>query len=254
MDATQALRGLPPEFFLVHHGLPREGPGSDAATLRALRGLPELPPSPRIFDLGCGPGAQTLVLARTLGTRVVAVDLHRPFLDQLERSARQAGLADLIETRCADFGALDEPPSSIDLIWCESAVFIMGFAESIRCWRPFLRSRGLMVVSNAVWLVDNPPAEAVAHWAEDHSMATVRESVRRAESEGMRVIDTFPIEPEAWWEYYAPLRRRVEELRNGAAGNSALARMLNETEREITVFERYGDTFGYQFFLMRKTL
>lgn len=91
MDATQPLRGLPPELFLVHRDLPREGPGCDAATLRALRGLPELPPSSRVFDLGCGPGAQTLVLARALGTRVVAVDLRRPFLDQIERSARRGG-------------------------------------------------------------------------------------------------------------------------------------------------------------------
>lgn len=251
MDATGPLRGLPPEFFLVHRDLPREGPGCDAATLRALRRLPALPASPRVFDLGCGPGAQTLVLARALGTRVVAVDLHRPFLEQLELSARLAGLTDLVETRCADFGALGEPASSIDLIWCESAVFILGFAESIRCWRPMLRPRGLMVVSNAVWLVDDPPAEAVAHWGEDPSIAGVRESVRRAEAEGMRVLDTFPLEPEGWWEYYRPLRRRVDELRASAGSNAALAPWLDATEREIATFERFSDAFGYQFFLLQ---
>jgi SAM-dependent methyltransferase len=253
MDATQALGSLPPEFFVVHRGLPREGPGCDAATLEALRLLPELPPSPRVFDLGCGPGAQTLVLARTLGSRVVGVDLHRPFLKQLEHSARQAGLADLIEARCADFGDLGEEPASLDLIWCESAAFIMGFGESIRCWRPLLRARGLMAVSNAVWLVDDPPAEAAAHWAGDHSIATVRQSVRSAESEGMRLIDTFQLRPEARWEYYTPLRRRVEDLRASTTITPALAQMLDETEREIAVFARHGDSFGYQFFLMQKT-
>lgn len=129
----------------------------------------------------------------------------------------------------------------------------MGFGESIRCWRPLLRARASMVVSNAVWLVNNPPAEAVAHWAEDRSIATIQDSVGRAESEGMRVIDTFPLESEGWWEYYRPLRRRVEELHESAAANPALARMLDATEREIAVFERYGDTFGYQFFLMQNT-
>ena len=252
MDATGPLRGLPREFFVLHRELPREGPGCDAATLRALRRLPPLPRSPRVFDLGCGPGAQTLVLARTLGTRVVAVDLHQPFLDELVKSARRAGLSDLIETRCADFGALAEPASSIDLIWCESAMFIMGFAESIRCWRPLLKPGGFMVVSNAVWLAGAPPAEAIAHWAEDTSIASVAESVRRAEAEGMQVIDTFPLEPEGWWEYYRPLHRRVEALRGRAATDAALARLLDATEGEIAVFERFGDTFGYQFFLMQK--
>ncbi|HET7788882.1 MAG TPA: class I SAM-dependent methyltransferase [Myxococcales bacterium] len=252
MDATQALRSLPPEFFVVHRDLPREGPGCEAATLKALRLLPALPAAPRVFDLGCGPGAQTLVLARALGSRVVAVDLHRPFLEQLEGSARQAGLAHLIEARCADFGDLGEEPSSIDLIWCESAAFIIGFAESIRCWRPLLKAGGLMAVTNAVWLVDDPPAEAVAHWAGDPSIATVRKSVRAAESEGMRLIETFQLGPEAWWEYYTPLRRRVEDLRARATLSPALAQVLDETEREIAGFERNGDSFGYQFFLMQK--
>jgi SAM-dependent methyltransferase len=252
MDATQPMRGLPPEFFIVHADLPREGPGCEAATLRALRRLPPLPPSPRVFDLGCGPGAQTLVLARELRTRIVAVDLHQPFLDELERSAARAGLSDLVETRCADFGALRD--TDIDLIWCESAMFIMGFAESIRCWRPLLKPRGLMVVSNAVWLVDDPPAEAVAHWAQDPSIATVQESVRRAEAEGMRVIDTFALEPEGWWEYYGPVRRRVAALRERAAANPVLAQILDANEREITGYERFGGkSFGYQFFLMQNT-
>lgn len=56
---TTPAPSFPPEFFLVHRGLPREGPGNDAATLQALRRLPPLPASPRVLDLGCGPGAQT---------------------------------------------------------------------------------------------------------------------------------------------------------------------------------------------------
>lgn len=246
-----SLRSLPPAFFQVHRGLPREGPGSDAATLRALRRLPALPASPRVLDLGCGPGAQTLVLARELGTPVVAVDLHRPFLDQLERSAREAGLAHLVEARCADMGALDEPPASVDLIWCEGAAFVLGFAESIRRWRPLLRGAGLMAVSDAVWLVGDPPAGARAHWAR-YPLASAAERVRAAEAEGMAVIDSFPLGPEAWWEYYRPLRRRAEALRREAAGDPALARALDETELEIAGFERHGGAFDYQFFLMRK--
>jgi SAM-dependent methyltransferase len=241
---------LPPEFFVVHQGLPREGPGSDEATREALRRLPPLPSSPRVLDLGCGPGAQTLVLARELGTRVVAVDLHRPFLDQLERSAREAGLAERVELRCEDIGALGDPPSSVDLIWCESAIFVLGFVEGLRRWKPLLRAGGLMVVTEAVWLVDDPPEEAIAHWRE-YPITRAEQNVRLAEAEGLRVIDTFLLGAEAWWEYYRPLRRRVQALRRGAV-DPALAQVLDETEREIAGFERHGDAFGYQFFLMEK--
>jgi methylase of polypeptide subunit release factors len=65
--------------------LPREGPGDDASTECALRLLQHLPPRPRILDIGSGPGAQTLVLARATGGTVTAIDVHQPFLDESMR-------------------------------------------------------------------------------------------------------------------------------------------------------------------------
>jgi serine/threonine-protein kinase HipA len=103
-------------LLVLHEDLPREGPGSDACTREALRRLPPLPPAPRVLDLGCGPGRQTLVLAETLGCRVVAVDLHRPYLERLEAAARDRGLSHLVETRQADMGTLDVAAGSVDLI------------------------------------------------------------------------------------------------------------------------------------------
>ena len=64
-------------FFKLHSGLPREGPGSDASTRKAIRALPSLPPSPRVVDLGCGPGRQTLVLAQALSSSIIAADIHQ---------------------------------------------------------------------------------------------------------------------------------------------------------------------------------
>jgi hypothetical protein len=77
-------------------------------------------------------------------------------------------------------------------------------------------------------------------------------NVRCAEAEGMRVLDSFPVGAKAWREYYGPLRRRVEELRGTAAGNPALLQVLEETDREIAVYDRHRSSFGYQFFLMQK--
>ena len=109
-------------FFRLFEGLPRQGPGSDACTREALRRLPALPARPRVVDLGCGSGRQTLVLAESLQVKVIAVDLHQPFLDQLAASAHARGLARLVETRCADMGALELPSGSVDLLWSEGAV------------------------------------------------------------------------------------------------------------------------------------
>lgn len=50
----------------LHSGLPRQGPGSDENTANALRRLPQIPSPARIYDLGCGAGRASLVLANIL--------------------------------------------------------------------------------------------------------------------------------------------------------------------------------------------
>ncbi|MDB5040737.1 MAG: transferase [Candidatus Eremiobacteraeota bacterium] len=55
-----------PLFFELHSSLPREGPGDDATTRSVLLSL-DLPQAPKVLDVGCGPGAGSLVLARESG-------------------------------------------------------------------------------------------------------------------------------------------------------------------------------------------
>ncbi|MCP5110677.1 MAG: class I SAM-dependent methyltransferase, partial [bacterium] len=120
-------------FFILYSGLPRQGPGSERSTLQALRRLPGLPPNPRVLDLGCGTGRQTLVLARTLGGRITAVDTYAPYLEELTK----AGFAEVIETRELSMDALDYPEPSSHPIWPETAVYILGAPRALQPWRPF---------------------------------------------------------------------------------------------------------------------
>ena len=47
----------------LHRGLERQGPGDTDYSNYIISQLPELPPNPRILDMGCGTGAGTLILA-----------------------------------------------------------------------------------------------------------------------------------------------------------------------------------------------
>lgn len=79
--------------------LPRQGPGSDACTEKMFRLLPGLSPDPKILDVGCGSGRQTLVLARLApDAQVTAVDIFPPVLDTLDARAQKAGVAGRIRT------------------------------------------------------------------------------------------------------------------------------------------------------------
>src|ERR1700680_1281493 len=99
---------LPKDLFRqLTEGLPRQGPGSTEATLRALRMVRDLPRRPQILDVGCGPGAQTIDLARATGGRIVAVDVRSRFLEELTARAEAAGVADQITTVKASMSAMD---------------------------------------------------------------------------------------------------------------------------------------------------
>ena len=68
-------------FWEIHSDLPREGPGDSTSTARAYAAASDLPPQPKILDIGCGPGMQTLDLAKLSGGEIIAIDFHQPFLD-----------------------------------------------------------------------------------------------------------------------------------------------------------------------------
>ena len=45
----------------------------------------------------------------------------------------------------------------------------------------------------------------------------------------------------------------MARLRQEADTNAALAEILDDTEREIAIYDRYGVSYGYVFYLMRKS-
>ncbi|QAT87079.1 HipA-like protein [Corallococcus coralloides] len=245
------LRQTVNAFFTLYNELPRLGPGSDACTREALRRLSPLPPSPRVLDLGAGTGRQSLVLARELDTRVTAVDLHRPYLDRLEREAREQGLSDAIVTRQEDMRALSLPPGSIDLIWSEGAIYLLGFEQGLRQWRPLLAPGGQVAVTECTWLTDVRPPEAVRFWAAGYpSMGNIAQNHASAEAAGFTVLDTFTLPASAWWDdYYTPLLQRIERLRPTA--DAALREVIAAAEQEVNLYRRHGDSYGYVFYLLR---
>jgi len=244
----------PEDFALLHTGLPREGPGSDATTLAALGRIHCLPREPRVLDIGCGPGKQTLVLARALGVRVTAVDIHQPYLDRLRAAAAGASLSGLIETRRISMDALDYPDDTIDLIWCEGAIFVLGVSQALQRWRPMLRKGGIVAFTEASWLGEQRPAEAAAFWQKVYpSIGSVAENVAAANREGYEVFDQFTIPADDWWaEYYKPMQVRIAQLSEQAHLDADLAGVLDFAREEIGLFSRYHGSYGYVFYFARK--
>ena len=243
---------IPEAYAIVFAGLPRQGPGSEASTLEALRRLPNLPDSPRVADIGCGTGAQTLVLARELRTRIEAIDLHQPYLDELAAKAEASGLGTLIATRKADMGALDFEAESLDLIWSEGSIFVLGYEEGLQYLRKFLKPGGIVALSEVTWLRDSPPEEVRHFWADEYGgIDTLGAKIAAAERQGYDVFDHFALPASDWMDnYYLPLEKRLETLKPTAKGD--VAQLIVMVEREIDIFRRFSDYYSYVFYLMLK--
>lgn len=149
------------EYFA---SIDRQGPGSDEATRRALSFVPNIDACSRIADIGCGTGSSTLLLAADTGAHVTAIDLFPQFLTRLSERAKAAGVYERITTAAASMDALDYAEASFDLLWCEGAIYNIGFENGLRSWRPMLKDGGYIAVTDATWLTDRRPAEVETFW------------------------------------------------------------------------------------------
>ncbi len=239
-------------FFSLYEGLPRQGPGSEASTHEALRRLGNLKKPLRAIDLGCGSGASTLLLARELNSPIIAVDQHGPFLEALAANAEQEGVKSLVQVRQADFTSLEEPPCSYDLVWSEGAAYLVGFENALTLWRPLLAPGGRVALTELSWLVPSPSDEPHIFWKKAYSgMRDIAGNRASAERVGFKVLDTFTLPNDDWWnEYYRPLRRRIASFRASHTVPKTIEAILSETEREMDLVERYSKEFGYVFYLL----
>lgn len=240
-------------FFRLHSGLPREGPGNRDSTARALVLAGPLTPAPRLLDVACGPGMQTLDLANLLpDVRIVAVDNHAPFLAELGRRVRAAGVAGRIAILRADMAALPFAPGSFDLIWCEGAAYIMGVGNALRAWRPLLKSGGKLALTEAVWLRPDPPEPVRRCWAAEYpAMGDVESNRKLVRDCGYELRGDFVLPDSAWWDnYYRPLEARCAELASSSVGDSAAESVLVACREEIEAYRRYAAYYGYLFLVM----
>lgn len=240
---------VPEAFFALHHGLPRQSPGSDATTRTLLSFTGALPERPRVLDLGCGPGRASLVLAAEAGADVTAVDLHEPFLAQLRQSAADRGLSGSIRTVVADMGELPFPDGSFDLVWAEGSAYIIGSDHALRSWRRLLAPGGALVVTECVWTTDEPTAECRAFWEASGSLLrTAGEAAMAAEAAGYRVLGMYEQPAGDWAEYYAPLAERVA---TAVAENPAMEQALAGSREELAMYRDHGGEYGYAAYVLR---
>lgn len=243
------------EIFLdVQRGLPRQGPGNKESTLKALSLCSSLPDNPEILDIGCGPGMQTITLANACPGNLTAVDNCQEYLELLRQRVTQMELKSPVKIVNGDMNNLCFVDESFDLIWCEGAAYIMGIPNALQNWHPLLSDQGYLAFTELVWLDAQPESEVAEFFRNEYPAMTDVSSIQNViQSNGYELIGDFTLPDAAWWEdYYTPLSKKLPTLKQKYAEDEEAQAVISMSENEIECRQRFGEAYGYQFFIARK--
>ncbi|MCP5058844.1 MAG: class I SAM-dependent methyltransferase [bacterium] len=231
------------EFFILHRGLPREGPGEPADVAWAA-GVVGLAPDAAICDAGCGPGAdiEALLAAAPQG-HVTAIEGHAPFVDDLRL---RWGDHPRVTSRVGDMSRLQGP---FDLIWCAGALYFLGVTEGLTAWTGALAPGGAVAFSEPCWFTATPSDAALAFWAEYPGVTDAEGIDARVRAAGYETLATRRVSDAGWEAYYSPMQARIAELRPDA--DAELRAELDLNVEEIAGWRATRAESGYLLSVVR---
>ncbi len=236
----------------IYTGLERYGPGDNEATKRALN-LCKFPENPKILDIGCGSGASALCLAELIKCQITAADNYDKFLNELRIKVRQKGVSGSISVINSDMASPDFPKESFDLIWCEGAIYNIGFENGLKVFSRFLKKGGYMAVTEIAWIKNRQPEELKQFWAKEYPpMSTMLDNAEAVKKTGMELKGMFELGKKAWENYYNPLEARVKEYIKEKTGNEKALKTAALVQEEIDIYRAYGGYYDYVFYVMKK--
>ena len=240
-------------FFDIHKDLPRQGSGRDEYTQKAFEMIPEIK-QPKILDIGCGPGIQTIKLAKITDGEIIGIDIHQPYLDQFEKNAKKHNLLNRIKAIKKSMTEMDFQEEYFDIIWAEGSIFIIGFEQGLKEFKKFIKPNGYLAVHEMAWIKNDPPKEIYDYWQKVYpAISNADKNLKIINKCGYKILGHFTLPEDAWWDlYYTPLEERLQKLKIKYKNNEEALEMIKEEELEIDLFRKYNKWYGSVFYVMQK--
>lgn len=187
---------------------------------------------PRILDIGCGRGQQTVELARLSGGRVTGIDIDAGALDALRRRIHRQGLDEQIEVVHVSLFDNQFDAASFDLLWEEGVLHMLDAARSFAACARLVRPGGHLVMHETVAWFDGARA--------------------KLEAAGFEVVDQHMLPADFWWtDYGAPLEARIQAFR-AARGGQPDPPELVEHAAAVASIKRDPDATACGIYLLSK--
>jgi len=232
----------------------RQGCGSPDVTLKALSFIDNLSTCSHIADIGCGTGGQTMVLASQFEGKITGVDLFPTFVDLFNRNAEQLNLHNRVKSIVGSMDNLQFKSEELDIIWCEGAIYNIGFEKGLSEWRKFLKDDGHIVISEATWFTDERPAEIEEFWMDAYpGIDTIPNKIAQMQKAGYSTIASFILPENCWTEhFYDPQVQPREDFLKKHAGNKFAEGFIENQRHEEQLYRKYNKYYGYAFYIGKK--
>jgi len=242
-------------FYHIFEQLPRVGPGNYDSTKKAfniVRQSKALPEKPEILDIGSGTGIHTVHLAKLSNSHITALDNHQEFMESLQRNAKIQGVTDNITCVPGDMAAMNFESHWFDIIWAEGSIFIVGLENGLTLWKKYLKAGGMMALTDVFWLKPGAPDELKEFFKQTYpAMMDIEEAKRVIEACGYHLTDYFQLPESAWWDdFYRPLEHVLKDCHRKYADNPDALVLINALDKEIDMYRKYSDYYGYIFFIL----
>ena len=122
---------------------------------------------------------------------------------------------------------------AFDIIWAEGSIRVIGFERGLMDWRRFLKPNGFLVIHD--------------------DTENIRKKLKQVSGHGYELLRYFSLPEDAWWiEYYAPLEKRIKELRTECDDDARSMAALDRDQQFIDLFKKDPSQYGSGFFIMKK--
>jgi len=200
-------------------------------TRKAFHMLPKMD-QPCILDIGCGSGIPTLELAQLSNGEIIGIDIDQDALDKLKIKIEKMELTDRVKFINTSLYNSNLPSSSFDILWDEGVIHILDLKKSLRECNRLLKLNGYLVAGEMIKWIEN--------------------KFKTFSKFGFKLINQFLLPKNCWWtEYYAPLEKKVIELRLRYSHAEDLEK-LKPYEREIEMVKKNPQEFDCGFYIMQK--
>ena len=233
----------------------RQGPGSCHTTKLALEltgiiGNNSL----KIVDIGCGTGAQTIILAKNLNGQITAVDIYPEFLEILADRAIKNRVQDQIKITNCSMDKLPFHDQEFDMIWSEGAIYIMGFQTGIQAWKKFLKKDGILAITEISWITNKRPKAIQDYWDEVYpEIDIVSNKISILEKNGFSPIAHFILPENCWLDnYYHSIEKRISSLQNRFKHHKEIDRFVQSELKEVEMYKKYKSYYSYGFYIAKR--